>query len=572
MAKDIIYIDVEDDITSIISKVKASKQKIIALVPPKRVGVLQSDVNLRLLQRNAEKDGKRIVLITNDTALKRLAGAAGIPVAKNLQSKPEIPEIPAISVDDNEIIDGSSLPVGDHEKSSKAAGSKSATSKSTGAKKKSIKNDDLDDINLDDDVPTQSAKRVASPSNVKKAKVPNFDSFRKKLFIGIGAGVALIGLLVWMFVFAPAAKVIVTAKATDLPVTVRAILSEDKATSVEDNTIQSTTVTLPESSEFSKKSVQFNATGTKEVGEKATGTMRIKNQTNKAITLPAGTGFSSGNYTFVSTESTTIQGSTSGSDGDFYPAKTISVVAVKIGADFNLSARSYTPSVSGIVANGSDMTGGSSKQIKVVTQADVTAATDQIGQLSEADAKKALLASVSSDQIAITDSYTVNKSDIVVEPAIGAEASDGKGTVTLKAAYSVKAVAKSELKSFLTKKVDAEIKDSTTPLKVYDYGVDSATLTEYSVSGGQEKVKITAIAKTGPKLDPDEIKEQIKGKKAGEVIQTLEAIEGVSKVEVKFSYFWVTKVPNNPEKVEVEFKINQNQSSGDKKDQNEKGN
>lgn len=49
MNKDVLYIDVEDDITTIIGKVKASKSKIIALVPPKRVGVLQSAVNLRLL-------------------------------------------------------------------------------------------------------------------------------------------------------------------------------------------------------------------------------------------------------------------------------------------------------------------------------------------------------------------------------------------------------------------------------------------------------------------------------------------------------------------------------------------
>ena len=39
MNKDVIYIDVEDDITTIISKIKASKERIIALVPPRRIGV-----------------------------------------------------------------------------------------------------------------------------------------------------------------------------------------------------------------------------------------------------------------------------------------------------------------------------------------------------------------------------------------------------------------------------------------------------------------------------------------------------------------------------------------------------
>jgi len=73
MNKDVIYIDVEDDITAIIGKVKDAKQKIVAVVPPKRMGVLQSAVNLRLLGRAAEQSNKRIVLISNNAALAALA-------------------------------------------------------------------------------------------------------------------------------------------------------------------------------------------------------------------------------------------------------------------------------------------------------------------------------------------------------------------------------------------------------------------------------------------------------------------------------------------------------------------
>ena len=53
MNKEVIYIDVDDDITSIISKVKSIEAKIIAIVPPKRIGILQSAVNLRILQKVA---------------------------------------------------------------------------------------------------------------------------------------------------------------------------------------------------------------------------------------------------------------------------------------------------------------------------------------------------------------------------------------------------------------------------------------------------------------------------------------------------------------------------------------
>lgn len=115
MNKDVIYIDVDDDITAIIGKLKASKEKVVALVPPKHVGVLQSAVNLRLLARAAKQSGKHLALVTNNSALAGLAASASIPVAKTLQSQPELAEIPALKVDDeDDIIDGASLPVGEH--------------------------------------------------------------------------------------------------------------------------------------------------------------------------------------------------------------------------------------------------------------------------------------------------------------------------------------------------------------------------------------------------------------------------------------------------------------------------
>jgi hypothetical protein len=99
-SKDVIYLDLDDEITSIIDKVENSKSKIVALVLPKRATTLQSIVNMRLLKRSAEKAGKNVVLITGEAALLPLAGAAGLHVAKNLQSKPEIPPSPDMDMDD----------------------------------------------------------------------------------------------------------------------------------------------------------------------------------------------------------------------------------------------------------------------------------------------------------------------------------------------------------------------------------------------------------------------------------------------------------------------------------------
>ena len=111
MQKDVLYIDVEDDITAIIGKVKAAKQKVVALVPPKRVGAIQSAVNLKLVQRAATHEGKQLVMISKNAALVALASNAGIPVAKNLQSKPEMPEIPVPEIDEGEAVSYTHLDV-----------------------------------------------------------------------------------------------------------------------------------------------------------------------------------------------------------------------------------------------------------------------------------------------------------------------------------------------------------------------------------------------------------------------------------------------------------------------------
>ena len=64
--KDVIYVDVEDDITDVVNKIKSSKEKIIAIVPPKSLGIFRSAVNIRLLSRAAQKNDKKIVFITNN--------------------------------------------------------------------------------------------------------------------------------------------------------------------------------------------------------------------------------------------------------------------------------------------------------------------------------------------------------------------------------------------------------------------------------------------------------------------------------------------------------------------------
>src|SRR3990167_4604506 len=345
MKKDIIYIDTEDDITSIIEKVKASNEKIIALVPPKRVGVLQSAVNLKLLQKSASASDKRIVLITTSKPLASLAAGVAIPVAKNLQSKPELAaaqDLPEVDDSEEDVINGEDLPVGELEKSAPA---------------KDIADDE--EIELPEDLNKPTDGPFGKPKKTKGKKggpnIPNFDTFRKKLFLAIGAGVLFIIFLIWAIWFAPHATVNIKAKTTTESINAPISLNASGTTDVDAKVIR------PNMQQVKKtNSVDFDATGKKDIGEKATGTMQLTRTSvsSNRLSIPAGTGFSTGNFTFTSTEDASLDPTTVGPGGFVQDTTTVKVQAAAVGSDYNLSARNYQPTVSGFTAQASSMSGG----------------------------------------------------------------------------------------------------------------------------------------------------------------------------------------------------------------------
>ena len=85
MNKDVIYIEPDDDITNIISKLESAKEKIVALVPPKKSGVLRSVVNIKLITKASSAKNKQVVFVTTDPSIVKLAATAKIPVTgKNI--------------------------------------------------------------------------------------------------------------------------------------------------------------------------------------------------------------------------------------------------------------------------------------------------------------------------------------------------------------------------------------------------------------------------------------------------------------------------------------------------------
>ncbi len=554
MSKDTIYIDVEDDITAIIGKVKAASSKIVALVPPKRIGVLQSAVNLRLLARAAKQSEKHLVLISSNSALTALAASAGIPSARTLQSKPELAPLPEdTSPPGEDIIDGADLPVGDL---ARAEGSEAEVAKAAPA--------------IDSAIRANAAEEAAvaplpRPPKAKRSSiaVPNFNTFRKRLTLGIGGLVVLVGFLVWAIWFAPHATIAITARTIESSANPKVVLATSASTDVAAGTIKAMKEEIKQ-----EASASFEATGEKEVGEKAKGNIIFHNcESSNSITIPAGTGVSAGGKTYITQSASTVPGGSGGFGGCAVPGKSapVAVVAQDIGEDYNADANTQF-SVAGYSNSSSvkyfravastDIEGGSKRKVKVVTKEDVDKAADQLASQSMSAMKAQLTEQFGEDVVVIDSSFNSDKTAIASLPAIDGEAADGQAKLTGSITFSLFGVSKTEIGRFLDDYFAQQIEEGENQ-RVYENGVDKTTFIDIVAGDNGYSATMTATAKFGPKIDDEKVKSEAKGKKYGDVQSAIEAIPGVEDVDVKFRPFWVKTVPKDETRITIEFNLNE---------------
>ena len=87
------YIDIDEEITSIVEKLRKTEAPEVIMVVPKRALLIQSIVNLKLLRKVAEELGLKISIVTQDKLGKLLVSKAGIAVQQKLEDDAEELEV-----------------------------------------------------------------------------------------------------------------------------------------------------------------------------------------------------------------------------------------------------------------------------------------------------------------------------------------------------------------------------------------------------------------------------------------------------------------------------------------------
>lgn len=566
MNKDVIYIEPEDDITDIIGKVENSKSKIVALVPPKKAGVFRSVVNIKLIAKAAAATSKTVVLVTTDPPIMRLAAATKIPVAKNLQSAPSIPKLDEEieNVAEEEVREPSDEP------EPEAADKKEPEENKEEAEKDDSDADDDGDGGDDDErkskKPENDVKKKEKKLGLKKSgnKFVQWFNEHRKLAIAGGIGVlVLIIVLIWALAIAPAATLTVGIK-TELNNFSEAV---SFTTKLDEEDADAGKFYLEEKKVETIKKVEFEATGQKNIGEKATGNVVIytyfKGSAGGSVTVKSGSSFTFNGLGFTSTEDATLawdgktaskcdnNGQASAFTSGCLISGRVKIVAVEPGTKYNVAASNsgWNTSASVAVYSDSAIGGGTDEMVTVVSKEDVEKAKIELTESDQNENKEKLLSDIDDNLMPIEASFNQVTEDAISSPAIGGVVESGvKPTLTAKTTATIYAIDKTKVEEFITEK--ARLGENQKIYEIRDPFIENFAKTDSGFSG---KLKTTYA--TGPKVTENDVVGIVKGKGLGQAQHDLRDISGVVSVTIDPSFPWVTSIPNDPNKITVILEI-----------------
>lgn len=535
----VLYLDADTEITEAIEKLKKASKEEVRIVVPSRSGLLQSSVNVKLLKKAAKDTKKSLILVTNDKLTKNLAGAAGVAVASSVKAMAHIPEVEKIQSLPKEEI-RIEAPAEDEPVSSKSS-SKSSGPEKSGFQPKHISLEE-------DEEEAEPTKEKQLKSNNRK-KVPDYGKLNKRIWIGVGIAVFVV-LLIIGYIFVPSAKVDLLATAKKTSLNFNFIL--DSASSSSDFTAQTLAAQKLETTKDAN--FEISATGKKEIGNKATGTVSVRNCDDVAThSLPAGTTMSGGGKSFVTVQTVTIPaGSAGGGVVNCSSAVDVQINATAAGDSFNVGPTSFSISgFSSLYKASGQTSGGTSKVVTVLSAEDIAGAKKKAQEQSK-DATDELKKKAGSDQFLFT---TTVQSDLAeFNTSVQQDNEADKVSVNSKLKFTGFAAKTSDIDKLFSDQVKEEIKGNK---EVYQNGSADgkySVVKQFSPEKVQLNVKTNAFY--GDPIDKKAVAKSLAGKSKKDVSDIAKkAGEQITGAQVDS---WPSLMPNMPimsSKITINVKV-----------------
>lgn len=543
----VIYLDVDEEITSVIDKIKKVQDKQdIALFFPKRAILTQSIVNLKLLKKQIDLLNKNILIITSDETGFNLAKKSGFKVKKTLEKDKSIEKV-NIEEEDKSKINIEKFLKNNDEKTEN---------------KKVLKNDlpkkkDKQFLNFLNNNNSKKKRASRKSGKGKVVLLPSF-GFRSLLFFFL---ISFILISIIFFVVLPKAIITIAPKlepfSSDVDISVSGnVDSLDQANKMIPGVIEEV--------EIKSTSKKFNSTGEKDVGVKTQGTVILyNNYSSSPQPLIASTRLQSQGKTYFLLSETTIPGAKIEGGEQVPGKKEVMVEAEESGEEYNIGPSNFVipglaPSRQKNIYGKSEVSfsGGSTKQVKVITEEDLN------------KAKESLLEEIFQKGIEDIESK-IKKERMIVESTAQKEiielktnGENEKEMDNFEMELKAKIIAMSFYKDDLEKLIFTNLNNELAQEKFFvdeniEEGIDFEG-TDFNVEHKKLDLRLHINKQVGWRIDETVVKKAIKGKTSEESVKYLLENSIGEKAEVNFWPFWIKKVPQIEKKIKVILDTSEN--------------
>lgn len=372
-------------------------------------------------------------------------------------------------------------------------------------------------------------KVVPFLNKVKRMFFPNLKlsgyNGKRTLFLGPAFlfAIFIVGFVLWWYL--PKATVTVYVSPKKLNEKLEILVDPDASTpDFSERVLPGELIETSVSGEKTK-----STSGTKLVGEKARGSVKIQNGTAQSIRLVSGTLLTSDNgLKFSLDNSASVSAALSPS---IPGTATVEVTAVEIGSEYNLAKdESFTvdnyPKAEVDAVATSDFSGGSSRQIAAVAQEDLNLLEESLTEELLGEAKDKLAQKVSDSQFFIEESLVSTPSAKKFDSKVGDEADSVKLSLSIDAAALV--VDKITLSDFVREK----LKDRVPAGFVLR---DDQIEMRFEFKGKEDGIyQFTTYIEANllPEIKPDEVAKEISGRYIPYAKDYLNTIPGFTRAEI----------------------------------------
>ncbi len=585
-----IYLDVDDEITSVIDKLGNAQGQEATLVIPKGAIVLRSIVNLRLLKKAASRLKKKVVIVTKDETGLNLALKSGFAVKTSLNGK-LITAPKHIASQDNSVTikeyrnsseNGSSAISGPepepkrkglravveaeraarNQGSSLAYSSKGSSKASRSVPVKPVRTVPTRTKIIKQEVnatpksvlnkkPRQVAGHMSGNQKPLRQKVRLLPKWPWKIIGLVAGGVTVLAFLVLTFGFAGATVTIDANKelmTLDTELTVKPEPDTNK---------KEVSGKLIDVSEEGKKSIK--PTGEKETGEKAVGSIVISNSySDKPRGLGVGTDLiTSEGLIFRFTSQVTVPGAKVEKGKTVPGTVTAGIVADTFGEQYNIGPTSFT--IGGLSAeeqakvtatSQSATSGGTLETVTILTAEDVDKAKEELDNELKPKVKAKIAEQVGDDQEIVEGAEKINVGSPESSVLVGTEAE--KVEIKLKVSGQAIVNNSTEVEDKILAELEATLNDNQELINKDETKI-SYSFKEIDFRQKRLILEVKGEQEAVFNFDEDKLRTEIAGLAKKEALDALNSMNEIQEAKVSITPFWRRSLPSSHKRLKFRY-------------------